>query len=103
MLAKADTRTAVEGQVFPSRAQRLPAFRLVFVGIGTVQIFSSMHYVGRVANHGALGNEERILAVRAATAWENGIADREAGVTWHDRVRAECYLDVNITVQALAN
>jgi hypothetical protein len=45
LLTKADTRTAVEGEIFPSRPECLPPLRLVLVCIEAVKVAPAMHDV----------------------------------------------------------
>jgi hypothetical protein len=78
LLPQTDPRAAVERQVLPARPQRLPALGSVLVSVGPVDVLAAMHGVGRVPDHCAFGDEERVLAVGAAAEGEDGVADGEA-------------------------
>jgi hypothetical protein len=50
-----------------------------------------MHGIGRVADHCAFGNEERVLAIWTAAEREDSVANGETRVSWDDGVDAESY------------
>jgi hypothetical protein len=80
LLTQADAWAAVERQVLPTGTQVCPSLWLVLVGIFTVEILSSMHDIRRVTDHCAFGDEEWMLAIRAAAERDEGVANGEARV-----------------------
>lgn len=77
-MPQADSWSAVEREILPSRTQALPALGFVLVGVRAVEVLAAVHGVGRVAYHSAFRDEEGMLAVWAAAEREDGVADSKA-------------------------
>jgi hypothetical protein len=55
-----------------------------------------VHDIRRVADHGAFSHEERMFAIWTTAKRQNGITDREAGVSRDDWVHAKRYFTVRL-------
>ena len=89
LLSQADSGSTVERQVLPAGAQGLPTLRFELIGVRAVDIFTAMHCIWRVADHGTFGDEEWVLAVGTAAERQDGIANGETTVSRDHGVDAE--------------
>jgi hypothetical protein len=95
LLAQADPWSAVEWEILPSWAEKLPPLGPILIGIWPKEVFPSVYRVRTVGDQCAAGNEEREGTVRTAAEGKDGILDGVATVAGDDGVDTESWVKLS--------
>lgn len=100
LLANADARPAVEGEVLPAGAAGLPAFGFKITRVFAPDVLAAVQHVHVVQNGPALFDVNGALAVGATATGQAGVLSGVAGVGGQGREQAERLVDNLLQVRA---
>lgn len=88
LTANTNSRTSVEGKIFPFRPKRLPSLRSELFGVLAKEVLATMHGIDTPHAQCLGWNEEWGFAILSATDGEDSVTDGLAGIVWYDWMQA---------------